>query len=107
MTLTSYWMYWKNALQREDFSDFEDCLQDECAKQIHADYIVTRNTSDFSTSDIPAIIPDDLQAYQGSFRYGKEHDEQISGIGYHAETPKTKSGIRQIPISRKGFITKQ
>lgn len=50
----------RNTLQREDFSDFEDCLQDECAKQIHADYIVTRNTNDFSTSDIPAIIPDDL-----------------------------------------------
>ena len=50
----------KNALQKESFSDFEDCLQDECAKQIHADYIVTRNTNDFSTSDTPAIIPDDL-----------------------------------------------
>ena len=50
----------RNALQREDFSDFEDCLQDECAKQIHANYIVTRNTNDFSTSDTPAIIPDDL-----------------------------------------------
>lgn len=50
----------RNALQREDFSDFEDCLQDECAKQIHADYIVTRNTNDFSASDIPAVIPDDL-----------------------------------------------
>lgn len=50
----------RNALQRGDFSDFEDCLQDECAKQIHADYIVTRNPNDFSTSDIPAIIPDDL-----------------------------------------------
>lgn len=50
----------RNALQRKDFSDFEDCLQDECAKQIHADYIVTRNTNDFSTSDIPAVIPDDL-----------------------------------------------
>ena len=50
----------RSALQREDFSDFEDCLQDECAKQIHADYIVTRNTNDFSTSDTPAIIPDDL-----------------------------------------------
>jgi len=37
----------QNALKREDFSDFEDCLQDECAKQIHADYIVTRNTNDF------------------------------------------------------------
>lgn len=45
----------RNALQREDFTDFEDCLQDECAKQIHADYIVTRNINDSSTS-----IPDDL-----------------------------------------------
>lgn len=50
----------KNALQRESFSDFEDCLQDECAKQIHADYIVTRNVSDFSSSDIPAVTPEDM-----------------------------------------------
>lgn len=50
----------RNALQREDFSDFEDCLQDECAKQISANYIVTRNTADFSMSDVPAIAPDDL-----------------------------------------------
>ncbi len=50
----------RNALQKEDFSDFEDCLQNECAKQIHADYIVTRNINDFSMSDIPAVIPDDL-----------------------------------------------
>ena len=50
----------RHALERNDFPDFEDCLQDECAKQIHADYIVTRNINDFSTSDIPSIIPDDL-----------------------------------------------
>ncbi len=50
----------RNALQREDFADFEDCLQDECAKQIRADYIITRNTDDFSTSHIPAILPDDF-----------------------------------------------
>ena len=50
----------RNALQRDDFSDFEDCLQDECAKQVYADYIVTRNINDFSTSDIPAILPEDL-----------------------------------------------
>lgn len=50
----------KNALRREDFSDFEDCLQDECAKQIHADYIVTRNIKDFSWSDTPAITPEDM-----------------------------------------------
>ena len=50
----------RNALQRDDFSDFEDCLQDECAKQVYADYIVTRNINDFSTSDTPAILPEDL-----------------------------------------------
>lgn len=50
----------RNALQREDFSDFEDCLQDECAKQVDADYIVTRNTNDFSKSDIPTVTPEDL-----------------------------------------------
>ncbi len=50
----------RNALKREDFSDFEDCLQDECAKQIHADYIITRNIDDFSKSDIPAITPSDF-----------------------------------------------
>lgn len=50
----------RTALERDDFSDFEDCLQDECAKQIRADYIVTRNINDFSKSKIPAIIPEDL-----------------------------------------------
>lgn len=38
--------------------DFEDCLQDECAKQVNADYIVTRNIKDFSKSDIPAVTPE-------------------------------------------------
>ena len=50
----------RNALMREDFADFEDCLQDECAKQVHADYIITRNTGDFSASNIPAITPSDF-----------------------------------------------
>ena len=50
----------RNALQREDFSDFEDCLQDECAKQVRADYIITRNIDDFSNSSIPAITPSDF-----------------------------------------------
>ena len=30
-------------LQNENFSDFEDCLQMECAKAYGAEYIVTRN----------------------------------------------------------------
>ena len=45
---------------RNDFPDFEDCLQDECAAQSHADYIITRNTDDFSNSNVPAITPSDF-----------------------------------------------
>lgn len=52
----------RHALERNDFTDFEDCLQDECAIQSHADYIITRNTPDFSNSNIPAITPSDFLA---------------------------------------------
>lgn len=47
-------------LQNEDFSDFEDCLQMECAKTYGAEYIVTRNTNDYKTSEIKAILPKDF-----------------------------------------------
>lgn len=50
----------RHALERKDFPDFEDCLQDECAMQHHADYIITRNITDFSNSNIPAITPMDF-----------------------------------------------
>jgi predicted nucleic acid-binding protein len=46
-----------NSLENENFSDFEDCLQMECAKEFGAKYIVTRNTEDYKRSDIPAITP--------------------------------------------------
>lgn len=49
-----------SAIERDDFADFEDCLQDECAAQNYADYIITRNTDDFSNSSIPAITPTDF-----------------------------------------------
>lgn len=48
------------ALENEDFSDVEDCLQTECAKSCGADYIVTRNVKDFQNSVIPAIMPDEF-----------------------------------------------
>lgn len=48
-----------SGLANEDFSDFEDCLQMECAKSYEADYIVTRNTSDYTTSEVRAITPKD------------------------------------------------
>lgn len=46
-------------LQNEDFSDFEDCLQMECAKSYGAGYIVTRNIDDYKISEIEAILPKD------------------------------------------------
>ncbi len=46
-----------SALDNEDFSDFEDCLQEECAVAISADYIVARNAKDFASSRVPAIPP--------------------------------------------------
>lgn len=45
------------SLANEEFADFEDCLQMECAKSYGADFIVTRNISDYSMSDIKAISP--------------------------------------------------
>lgn len=52
----------QNALVNEDFQDFEDCLQMECAISYHADYIVTRNLPDFKSSIIPCLEPE--QFYQ-------------------------------------------
>lgn len=49
-----------NALNNDDFSDIEDCLQMECAKAFSVDYIVTRNIKDFEKSVIPAILPDEF-----------------------------------------------
>jgi len=48
------------ALDREDFIDFEDCLQDHCAQDIEADYIVTCNVRDFDQSFVPGITPIDF-----------------------------------------------
>lgn len=44
-------------LQNEDFLDFEDCLQMECAKAYNAGYIVTRNLDDYKLSEVQAILP--------------------------------------------------
>ena len=48
-------------LQKDDnFSDFEDCLQMQCALSLRADYIVTRNVKDFAASEIPAVTPEEF-----------------------------------------------
>ena len=46
------------AVDNEDFTDFEDCLQEECAVNIMADYIVTRNPRDFEKSRVKVIDPE-------------------------------------------------
>lgn len=46
-------------LQNEEFSDFEDCLQMECAKAYGAEYIVTRNIDDYKVSEVKPILPGD------------------------------------------------
>jgi predicted nucleic acid-binding protein len=48
------------ALRNEDFQDFEDCLQDQCAIAVGADYIVTRNTKDFANAGTEAITPSEF-----------------------------------------------
>lgn len=46
-----------SALANDDFTDVEDCLQNECAIDFSADYIITRNVKDFEKSSVPAILP--------------------------------------------------
>ena len=49
-----------NAIERDEFKDFEDCLQDECAKAVHADCIVTCNTKDFTQANTRIYNPDEF-----------------------------------------------
>ena len=56
-----------SAINNQNFSDLEDCLQEECAVEISADYIVTRNIKDSTASRVPAVLPDVfLEKYQES-----------------------------------------
>lgn len=41
-----------------NFSDYEDALQARCAKRIKANYIITRNPSDFINSPVPTLSPE-------------------------------------------------
>jgi predicted nucleic acid-binding protein len=40
--------------------DFEDCLLATCAKNMHCDYIITRNKKDFISFDVPLLEPSEL-----------------------------------------------
>ena len=49
-----------SAVENNEFKDFEDALQEECAVTESVDYIVTRNPSDFKTSRIPIASPEKI-----------------------------------------------
>ena len=48
------------AVNREDFRDFEDCLQDECAQSAKADYLITCNKKDYKTAKTRVLTPDEF-----------------------------------------------
>ena len=41
-----------------DWDDFEDSVQFTVGEGLSADYIITRNTQDFTSSHIPAVTPE-------------------------------------------------
>ena len=51
-----------DAIERDDFKDFEDCLQDECAVAVNADCIVTCNVKDFGNAKTKIYNPDEFVA---------------------------------------------
>lgn len=49
-----------DAIEKTDFKDFEDCLQDKCAVTVNADYIITRNVKDFQNAETKIMTPADF-----------------------------------------------
>ncbi|MST82440.1 type II toxin-antitoxin system VapC family toxin [Bilifractor porci] len=49
----------REAIEMDDFRDFEDCLQYECAKTAGVSYIITGNSKDYAAVDDLFIIDPD------------------------------------------------
>ena len=45
------------AIRNRKFKDFEDCLQDECAWNAGADYLVTCNVKDYQQAKTKVVTP--------------------------------------------------
>lgn len=45
------------AIENIQFKDFEDCLQDECARMVNADCLVTCNLKDFKEAKTRIFNP--------------------------------------------------
>ena len=50
----------ERAIDNNRFRDFEDCLQDECAHSIGAEYLITCNYKDFKNAKTKIVTPDDF-----------------------------------------------
>jgi predicted nucleic acid-binding protein len=50
------------AIKNDAFDDFEDALQEECAKSLGVDFIVTRDIKDYGSSDFQIVSPDEFVA---------------------------------------------
>ena len=48
------------AIDNIQFKDFEDCLQDECARMVNADCLVTCNLKDFKVAKTKVYSPDEF-----------------------------------------------
>ncbi len=46
------------ALNNDNFGDFEDCVQYECAKLANVDYIITGNIKDYKENDVACVTPE-------------------------------------------------
>ena len=50
------------AIAERDFRDFEDCLQDKCAQNVGAAFLITCNIKDFHHAKTKAVTPDEMLA---------------------------------------------
>lgn len=57
------------SINNDEFTDFEDCLQYECAKSFSADWIVTRNIKDFKNSSVKPISPEQFLSLINEKKY--------------------------------------
>lgn len=49
----------KSVIDRRNWDDIEDGLQMQCAIEEGVDYIITRNTDDYTASEVPVLEPQD------------------------------------------------
>lgn len=67
------------AIKMDNFKDFEDCLQDRCAEEVSANYIITRNTADFEAFN--HILKTVLEIYHNTIKVSVYAADRIPLFG--------------------------